>query len=206
MLVSFETDLQRMRHETVSKVPKHQGHVHADVPLPNSRNQAVRVLRKSGFPRKVLRIAILVVAQSSGMLTTSGSSFLESLLDHSSILELTRGAQLAEELTKSDLQNNKYYIVYANTSFQRSIRRPKAPRRIGVGYRDKGTLANDSSKARRISDSESWLYLNPNWVNSFVEDYVLYNSRYSPLVVEGPWHLYSVEDYWKLASFLYTSS
>ena len=131
----------------------------ADVPVPEGllpksrRSELVRRLKRSQ------RLGILVWLESIGRITLGGRARLSSLLEGSSVEAILAGQKFSLRLSQSDkLQLDFRHVARElNTRPRSGAFRRKEKRRIGVGYRDKGTLPSFSSRERQMAQQEAWV-------------------------------------------------
>lgn len=138
--------------------PKEQDN-EADVPvpdtlLPKSRlQQLVRELKRSQ------KVGILVWLESIGCLTIGGRARLLQLQEGSSVEALQAAEKFYLRLSESEkLQKDFSHMARELNRRPRSATFRRAEkRRIGVGYRDKGTLPSSSSRGIRLANEASWV-------------------------------------------------
>lgn len=133
----------------------------AEVPVPD-RLLPARVYR--GLVRRLKlsqKIGILLWLNSEQLLSIGGEKRLLYLQERASEEALLAGVRFSIRLQKEEkLQSDfKHAARELNRRPQSKRFRVRETRRIGVGYRDKGTLPEISSRARRLTTEESFVYL-----------------------------------------------
>jgi hypothetical protein len=135
----------------------------ADVPVPaDLLPKSIRERILEGL-RKSQKIGLLLWLESEDLLSLGGRERLLYLQGGASLEALQAGLKFFSRLKKEKkLQLDfKHALREINSRPTSRSFRTKAPRRIGVGYRDKGTLPISSSSARRDAISESWVPTEP---------------------------------------------
>lgn len=135
----------------------------ADVPVPadllplSKRARILLALRKSQ------KIGLLLWLEAEGLITLGGRERLLYLQGGASVEALQAGMRFFLRIQKEKkLQSDfKHALREINSRPTSRAFRSKAVRRIGVGYRDKGTLPLSSSRERRLAIDESWLPVEP---------------------------------------------
>lgn len=121
------------------------------------RNRAWNVVVRMKLSQK---IGFLLFLHRTGQLSLGGLVRLEFLQEKASEEALIAGIKFCQRLTEDEKLFSDFRIARIlldrlpkSRRFQRS-----QTRRIGVGYRDKGTLPEISSGARRKADEENFIY------------------------------------------------
>ena len=131
----------------------------AEVPVPD------RLLPKSKYQAIVSKlklsqkIGLLLWLNRSGVLSLGGKQRLLYLQEKASFEAISAGVKFAERLsTNEKLQRDFMHAARELNRRPQSKRfRVAEKRRIGVGYRDKGTLPGNGSSARRESIRDSFI-------------------------------------------------
>lgn len=156
----------------------------ADVPVPD------RLLPKG--KSKILwnrlrlsqQIGLLLFLNRKEALSSGGKERLLYLQAKASFEAIEAGLKFAQRLEREKkLQSDfKHQLREANRRPQSKRFRRFEKSRIGVGYRDNGTLPDKSESARRKSIEESWLHLDqvPEEIGSYFRSHL-------PSAVEGDW-------------------
>lgn len=134
----------------------------AEVPVPD------RLLPKSKYREIVSRlklsqkIGLLLWMNREKVLSLGGKERLLYLQEKASFDAIQAGIKFAQRLTKDEkLQSDFIHAARELNRRPQSKRfRTREKRRIGVGYRDKGTLPGNGTSARRKSTEESFV---PSW-------------------------------------------
>jgi hypothetical protein len=131
----------------------------ADIPVPDRllpRRQSLRLLEKLKLSQ---RIGILVWLNRANLITLGGRERLLYLQAKASFEALEAGLRFARRLTKEEKLRSdfKHQMRELNRRPQSKRFRQSEPRRIGVGYRDKGMLPEQSHSARRSSQEEAYI-------------------------------------------------
>lgn len=132
------------------------------------------------------KIGLLLWLNQEGILSSGGKERLIYLQRDASEEALIAGIKFSSRLKKEvKLQSDfRPHMVELNRPVQSRRYRKKEARRIGVGYRDKGTLPDHSHKARLRSNQEAFVHTGD--VPSELLDLV---SLRSPLAIteDGQW-------------------
>lgn len=131
----------------------------AEVPVPD------RLLSKSKYKELVeklklsQRIGILVWLNRNNLLSIGGKERLLYLQAKASYEALEAGLKFARRLSKDEklVSDFKHQMRELNRRPQSKRFRQSEVRRIGVGYRDKGTLPGFSSRARQEAQSGAFI-------------------------------------------------
>jgi hypothetical protein len=131
----------------------------ADVPVPDRllpRSVSLRLVGKLKLSQKV---GILIWLNREGLITLGGRERLLYLQAKASFEALEAGLKFARRLTsdKKLRSDFKHQMRELNRRPQSRRFRQSEPRRIGVGYRDKGTLPERSHSARRSTQEEAFI-------------------------------------------------
>jgi hypothetical protein len=135
----------------------------ADVPVPADllpRSQRQLILGKL---KKSQKIGLLLWLESEGLIALGGRERLLYLQGGASVEALQAGMKFFSRLSEDEkLQKDfKHALREINSRPTSRTFRTKAPRRIGVGYRDKGTLPLSSSRIREEAIRDSWVPTEP---------------------------------------------
>lgn len=133
----------------------------ADIPVPD------RLLPKSEYARLVSalklsqKIGLLVWLNREGLLTLGGKERLLYLQAKASFEALEAGLRFAQRLSREKkLQSDfQHQMRELNRRPQSKRFRQSEQRRIGVGYRDKGTLPGNSQSARVSAQKEAFVHV-----------------------------------------------
>lgn len=119
-----------------------------------------RQVRKSGPLRLSQQIGLLLWMNRLDLLSTRGEERLLFLQAKAPWGALDAGMQFALRIeAESKLQLDLYHWMVVLNCFPSSRRlRAYRARRIGVGYRDKGTLPSPSVSARRNAEEGAWVH------------------------------------------------
>jgi hypothetical protein len=158
----------------------------ADIPVPD------RLLPKHEYRRLVealrlsQKIGLLVWLNRQGLLSLGGKERLLYLQAKASFEALEAGLRFARRLSEEEkLQSDfQHQMRELNRRPQSKHFRQSEARRIGVGYRDKGMLPEQSLRARRAAWEESFLP-----TESIPEDLLRVLQKYLPscLTEDGEW-------------------
>jgi hypothetical protein len=131
----------------------------ADVPVPADLLPLSVRSRILGGLRKSQKVGLLLWLESRGVLTLGGRERFLFLQNGASEEALLAGMRFFNRLSNSEKlrQDFKHALREINSRPTSSSFRTKVARRIGVGYRDKGTLPKSSSSARKLATMESWV-------------------------------------------------
>jgi len=137
--------------------------IEADVPVPADllpKSQRAQVLQ---FLRKSQKIGLLLWLESEGLITLGGRERLLYLQKGASEEAILSGVKFFSRLQKEEKLSKDFKHALREINSRPTSRsfRTKALRRIGVGYRDKGTLPFSSSKARSEAIKDSWIPTEP---------------------------------------------
>jgi len=157
----------------------------AEVPVPDRLCQK----EESHFLLSQLRlgqkIGILVWLNQAGVLSPGGGERLLYLQARASIEAIASGLKFAQRLLEEKkLQSDfKHQIVELNRRPQsRRFRRFEASR-IGIGYRDKGTLPEETSVHRAKAQEAGWIFLH----DLSLETQGVITTLIPPYLREGDW-------------------
>lgn len=131
----------------------------ADVPVPDRllpRRQSQRLVEKLKLSQKV---GLLIWLNRQDLITLGGRERLLYLQAKASFEALEAGLKFARRLSQEEkLQNDfKHQMRELNRRPQSKRFRQSEARRIGVGYRDKGTLPERSHSSRREAQREAYI-------------------------------------------------
>jgi len=158
----------------------------ADIPVPNRllpRSQYQRLVRSLRLSQ---RIGLLIWLNRENLLTIGGRERLLYLQSKASFEALEAGLKFAQRLSREKklISDFQHHMRELNRRPQSKHFRQSEKRRIGVGYRDKGMLPEQSLKARQAAQSES--YISSGSMPSRVMELL---QRYLPscLTEDGEW-------------------
>lgn len=161
----------------------------AEVPVPD------RLLPKGRSQELVFRlrlsqkIGLLLYLNRTGSISEGGKERLLYLQEKASFEAISAGLKFAQRLSsESKLSSDfKHQLRELNRRPQSKRFRVRESRRIGVGYRDKGTLPEISSPARRSAIEASWINL-----QDLPTEMCRFLTTAFPTSVEGDWFDLSV--------------
>jgi hypothetical protein len=119
-----------------------------------------RQTRKTGALRLSQQVGVLLWLNRNDLLSTRGEERLLFLQSRAPWGALEAGMAFAQRLSVEEkLVLDLYHWMVTLNCFPstRKLRTFRA-RRIGIGYRDKGTLPSSSATARKKADSEAWIH------------------------------------------------
>lgn len=147
--------------------------------LPKGRNQELLLRLKLGQ-----KIGLLLFLNRQGIISSGGKERLLYLQSKTSFEAIEAGLRFARRLSvEVKLQSDfRHQLIELNRRPQSRRFRKTESRRIGVGYRDKGTLPEESSFPRSSADREGFVYFGD--LRSEVGDLIL---LLVPNSVEGEW-------------------
>lgn len=146
------------------------------------RAKAGRVAEKLGLGQQ---IGILLWLNRVDLLSTKGEErllFLQSRAPWSALEKGMKFAQLLESNYKLQLDFYHWMVVLNCYPSTKRLRKFRQTSRIGVGYRDKGTLPSPSASSMRKATEESWIRQEALGVKLLE---VINSTR--PDLVEGEW-------------------
>jgi len=152
----------RLEREALVESPLPAGKIsEADMPVPNILPPASRALNLLRHMKLSQKIGYLLFLHRRGDISDGGVEALFFLQEKAPFEALSAGLKFAELLDKSlKLQSDFKRAAELLDRRPRSWRfRNSETRRIGVGYRDKGTLPEISPQARKRADQESFIFL-----------------------------------------------
>lgn len=131
----------------------------ADIPVPDRLLPTRRYRELVGALRLSQKIGLLIWLNREGLLSIGGKERLLYLQAKASFEALEAGLRFARRLTmEPKLQLDfKHQMRELNRRPQSKHFRQSQNRRIGVGYRDKGMLPEQSLRARRAAWEESFV-------------------------------------------------
>jgi hypothetical protein len=155
--LSMEQELSEYLHSDY--LTEAEKDAEADIPVPDrllpkwKYQSLVRSLRLSQ------KIGLLIWLNRENLLSIGGRERLLYLQSKSSFEALEAGLQFAQRLSKESklLSDFKHHMRELNRRPQSKRFRQAEVRRIGVGYRDKGMLPEQSIKARQLAQRESFI-------------------------------------------------
>lgn len=139
---------------------------------------------KMGRLKLSQEIGVLVWGNRHGLITDLGRERLLFLQEKASYEAISAGINFSRRLEGSVKLVLDFYPRLVSLNSRGSSRRLRLfrKRRIGVGYRDKGTLPAPEEKARREVIRDSWIM---SWdLHNIIEDT---NLAIPPELVEGDW-------------------
>lgn len=131
----------------------------AEVPVPDRLLSRSRYQELLGKLKLSQRIGILVWLNRNGLISLGGRERLLYLQAKASFEALEASLKFAQRLSREQklVSDFKHQIRELNRRPQSKRFRQSEARRIGVGYRDKGTLPGHSSSARRAATEEAFV-------------------------------------------------
>jgi hypothetical protein len=131
----------------------------AEVPVPDRLLSRSRYQELLGKLKLSQRIGILVWLNRNELLSLGGRERLLYLQAKASFEALEASLKFAQRLSKEKklITDFKHQIRELNRRPQSKHFRQSEVRRLGVGYRDKGTLPGHSASARAATVSESFI-------------------------------------------------
>lgn len=174
----LDVDFDRRPADCTSEKPE------ADIPVPDRLLPKWKSKNLWNRLRLSQQIGLLLWLNRNGALSEGGKERLLYLQAKASFEAIEAGLKFAQRLTREKkLQSDfKHQLVEANRRPQSKRFRKFEQSRIGVGYRDKGTLPDDSEAARRSTIKDSWLS-----IHSIPEEIGNYFRSQLPEAVEGDW-------------------
>jgi len=175
----FEDDLQE---DSGAEVPV------PDRLFPKRKSQALLLRLKLSQ-----KIGLLMWMNRNDLLSKGGEQRLLYIQKKASIEAISAGLRFAERLLIEKKLISDFYphMVELNRRPQSSHYRKTEKSRIGVGYRDKGTLPDKSSQGRTLAQKESWIHL-----SNLPENLQLIIQSQVPQLIEGEWlNLGEISDY-----------
>jgi len=158
----------------------------AEIPVPDRLLSKREYQRLVGMLKLGQKIGLLVWLNREGLLTLGGKERLLYLQAKASYEALEAGLRFARRLSEEKkLQSDfRHQMRELNRRPQSKHFRQSDSRRIGVGYRDKGILPEQSLRARRAAWEESFIP-----VDLVPEDLLNVLKRYLPscLTEDGEW-------------------
>jgi len=131
----------------------------ADVPVPDRlfpKRQSQALLIRLKLSQK---IGLLLWMNRTDLLSRGGEMRLLYYQRKASLEAISAGLKFANRLTKEEKLQSDFYphMVELNRRPQSKRFRKIEKNRIGVGYRDKGTLPEISSRSRSQAQRDSWI-------------------------------------------------
>jgi len=158
----------------------------AEIPVPDRLLPKREYQRLVGMLKLGQKIGILVWLNREGLLTLGGKERLLYLQAKASYEALEAGLRFARRLSEEKKLplDFRHQMRELNRRPQSKHFRQSDARRIGVGYRDKGILPEQSLRARRAAWEESFIP-----VDLVPEDLLNVLKRYLPscLTEDGEW-------------------
>lgn len=132
----------------------------AELPVPNTLRPKPTAKELTGQLRLSKKIGVLLFLHRSGLITEGGMNRLLFLQEKAPFEALTAGIEFCHRLSSnSKLQRDFWFAVEQLNLQPRSWRyRRSEVRRVGVGYRDKGSLPDLSNSAIRRANEEAVIY------------------------------------------------
>jgi hypothetical protein len=133
----------------------------ADVPVPDRPLPQWKISLILASLKRSQKIGILCWLASQGLLTLGGRERLLSLQSGASLEALLSAEKFAHRLSQDEkLQKDFIHAMRGLNSrpHSKTFRR-KLVSRIGVGYRDKGTLPVFSTRERQMAQRDAWIPL-----------------------------------------------
>jgi len=130
------------------------------------------------------KIGLLLWMNRKELLSKGGEERLLYLQRKASLEALSSGFRFADRLSKESKLQSDFYpqMVELNRRPQSKRFRRSMTSRIGVGYRDKGTLPGTSSPGRTLAQKESWIL-----VDSLPPNLQLIIQSTVPQLIDGEW-------------------
>jgi len=142
-----------------------------------------RKVRQVGPLRLSQQVGVLLWLNRNDLLSTRGEERLLFLQSRAPWGALEAGMAFAQRLSVEEkLVDDLYHWMVVLNCFPSTKRlRTFRARRIGIGYRDKGTLPSSSASARKKAESEAWFHESslPEALKSF--------PGLPPSIQEGEW-------------------
>lgn len=158
----------------------------AEIPVPDRLLPKREYRRLVGMLKLGQKIGLLLWLNRQGWLSLGGKERLLYLQSKASFEALEAGLKFARRLSEEEkLQSDfRHQMRELNRRPQSKHFRQSDVRRIGVGYRDKGILPEQSLRARRAAWEEAFIP-----VDSVPEDLLNVLKRYLPacLTEDGEW-------------------
>jgi len=131
----------------------------ADVPVPDRLLPKEVSLRLVGKLKLSQKVGLLVWLNRAGLITLGGRERLLYLQAKASFEALEAGLKFARRLSQEEKLRSdfKHQMRELNRRPQSKRFRQSEARRIGVGYRDKGTLPDFSHGARRRTQEDAYI-------------------------------------------------
>jgi hypothetical protein len=165
----------------------------AEVPVPDRlfpKRKSQALLYRLKLSQK---IGLLLWMNRSGYLSRGGEQRFLYLQRKASIEAIQAGLRFSVRISAElKLQRDFYpHMVELNRRPQSSHYRKSEKSRIGVGYRDKGTLPDNSTQARSSTQRDSWILL-----SDLPENLQLILTSTVPQLIEEGWlDLGAISDY-----------
>lgn len=156
----------------------------ADIPVPDRLLPKWKSKNLWNQLKLSQQIGLLLWLNRQTALSEGGKERLLYLQAKASFEAIEAGLRFARRLSQEEKLRSdfKHQLVEANRRPQSKRYRKFERSRIGVGYRDKGTLPDDSEAARRKAIKDSWLSL-----HNIPEEIGSYFRSQLPEAVEGDW-------------------
>lgn len=156
----------------------------ADIPVPDRLLPKGKSKWLTNRLKLSQKIGLLLWLNREGLLSEGGGQRLLYLQAKASFEAIAAGLKFAERLSKEKkLQSDfRHQLVELNRRPQSKRFRRTEKRRIGVGYRDKGTLPEFDAEARKSANMMDFVEINS--FRPLVQDHI--RNRYHP-ALEGEW-------------------
>jgi len=156
----------------------------AEVPVPDRLLPKWRSKNLLDRLRLSQKIGLLLWLNREELLSSGGEEQLLYLQRRASIEAIQAGLKFAQRLSESEkLQSDfKHQMIELNRRPQSKRFRRNELSRIGVGYRDKGTLPEVSVRPRLSANESNWSYFSD--FNSSQQRFIL---SQVPTSIEGEW-------------------
>jgi hypothetical protein len=158
----------------------------ADIPVPDRLLPKGRYRQLVGALRLSQKIGLLVWLNRENLLSIGGRERLLYLQSKSSFEALEAGLKFARRLSEESklISDFKHHMRELNRRPQSKHFRQSEGRRIGVGYRDKGMLPEQSFKARQEAQREALIqsFMIPQELLEIIQKYLP-----SCLTEDGEW-------------------
>lgn len=131
----------------------------ADVPVPDNLLPETQIRELVRRLKRSQKVGLLMWLESIGRITLGGRARLLSLQEGSSVEALLAARKFFARISsEKKLQKDfSHCMRFLNSRPRSATFRRTQKRRIGVGYRDKGTLPSFSSGARQDAHKAAWI-------------------------------------------------
>jgi len=133
----------------------------AEVPVPYSLPPATKGRNLVNQMKLGQKIGLLLFLHRQGMISTGGLENLMYLQEKAPLSAIDLGLRFAYRLESDQKLLSDFWRAVEILNLRPRNRRYRAStvRRIGVGYRDKGTLPDESTRAQEKANEQSFLFL-----------------------------------------------